>query len=55
MLVLPRHEGKGDGKFMNTLVDNWGNPIHPVNFTWYRSSKRGNDPESIFKTSSTPG
>ncbi len=44
--------GKGDGKSAVGLVDNWGNPIHPINFTW-KHYKRGNDPESIYKTLNT--
>ena len=45
-------EGHGDGKAASILMDNWGHPIRPVNFTWAQY-KRGNDPASIYKTFTT--
>ena len=45
-------QGMGDGKSAGALKDNWGYPIRPVNFTLPRY-KRGNDPQSIYKTVNT--
>lgn len=45
-------QGQGNGPAAKILIDNWGNPIKPVNFTWEKY-KRGNDPASIYKTFST--
>jgi mono/diheme cytochrome c family protein len=47
-------EGKGDGQLAPTLVDEWGQPEHPANFTLPagvgRGVKLGHDGVHIFKT-----
>jgi mono/diheme cytochrome c family protein len=45
--------GTGDGPSAALLMDDWGKPIHPYNFTLAGAFKGGGAPKDIYKTFST--
>ena len=46
------YDGKGDGPKSNELIDDWGKPIVPFNFT-IGELKRGSSPENVYVTFTT--
>lgn len=46
-------EGRGDGPSAKTLMDNWGYPIDPYDFTRGNRFKGGSSPKEIYKTFTT--
>lgn len=46
------YEGKGDGPKSNDIIDDWGNPIPPFNFTT-GDLKRGSSAENVYITFTT--
>ncbi|MFQ5748334.1 MAG: c-type cytochrome [Planctomycetota bacterium] len=42
--------GRGDGSSANSLVDDWGDPIRPADFTLSGGLKTGSDPRMIYRT-----